>query len=237
MKKTIGIAAGIAAALTLLTAAPATAATATSTIYVPDGFVSSLSGTRAAGHYEVEGTKLHIWTDEAETGYPQKVAEYVATDTPLSAADDAALDYTATSGGAPGFQLVVDLDGDGDKDGILVGEAAYNGDWWLADISASTPDLSTAPGPAHGYKHAGDLASWTKAFPDADVIAFGFSLGSGVLGDGVINSITLAGTTYTFGEHVVLAGKNECKAGGWANSTKPVFKNQGQCVSFFATAK
>jgi hypothetical protein len=67
------------------------------------------------------------------------------------------------------------------------------------------------------------------------VLAFGFSLGSGVKGDGVIESIQFAGDTYTFA--VVLQGKDECKDGGWATSTQPVFKNQGQCVSSFASAK
>ncbi len=69
------------------------------------------------------------------------------------------------------------------------------------------------------------------------MLAFGFSLGSGVLGDGVINSITFAGDTYTFAAAVVLSGEDECKNGGWATSTSPVFKNQGDCVSHFASAK
>ena len=67
--------------------------------------------------------------------------------------------------------------------------------------------------------------------------AFGFSLGSGVKGDGVINSITFAGTTYTFAEPVVLTSKDQCKKDGWKTSTSPVFKNQGDCVSSFASAK
>ncbi|MFC0678070.1 hypothetical protein ACFFGH_09465 [Lysobacter korlensis] len=37
-------------------------------------------------------------------------------------------------------------------------------------------------------------------------------------------------------EAVVLTGKDECKEGGWATSDAPVFANQGQCVSFFASA-
>ena len=53
----------------------------------------------------------------------------------------------------------------------------------------------------------------------------------------MINSIEFAGTSYTFAEPVVLANKDECKNGGWATSTAPVFKNQGDCVSSFASAK
>jgi len=31
------------------------------------------------------------------------------------------------------------------------------------------------------------------------------------------------------------AAKDQCKKGGWQNFTSPAFKNQGDCVSFFAT--
>jgi hypothetical protein len=33
----------------------------------------------------------------------------------------------------------------------------------------------------------------------------------------------------------VEAAKDQCKNGGWENFTSPAFKNQGDCVSFFAT--
>ena len=92
-------------------------------------------------------------------------------------------------------------------------------------------------GGGSGSDYHGTLDEWRAAFPNANVMAFGFSLGSGVKGDGVINSITFAGTTYTFAEPVVLTSKDQCKKGGWATSTSPVFKNQGDCVSYFASAK
>lgn len=38
-------------------------------------------------------------------------------------------------------------------------------------------------------------------------------------------------------DDVVLTNKNQCKKGGWATSTLPVFTNQGDCVSHFATQK
>jgi hypothetical protein len=69
------------------------------------------------------------------------------------------------------------------------------------------------------------------------VKAFGFSLGSGVVGDYLINSITFAGDTYTFTAPVVLTSKDQCKKDGWKASTSPVFKNQGDCVSSFASGK
>jgi hypothetical protein len=61
--------------------------------------------------------------------------------------------------------------------------------------------------------------------------------GSGVKGDGVLNAIDFAGTEYTFAESVKLTGKDQCKRGGWATSTSPEFRNQGECVSSFASSK
>ncbi|MGY1752166.1 hypothetical protein [Blastococcus sp. SYSU D01042] len=236
MKRRIGIVSGVALGMGLLVGGPAQAAS-TETIFVPDDFVPALSDTRATGHYELQGTGLRLWTEGSTSS--DKVAEYVATDTPLAEAGEPALDYTSTAGGVPGFQLVVDFDGDGDADGILIGEpGVYGKDWWLNNaaqpfVKASAP----VDGGGSGSQWHGTLDQWRAAFPAADVTAFGFSLGSGVKGDGVLNAITFAGDTYVFGEHVVLAGKDECKRGGWATSTKPEFRNQGECVSHFASAK
>jgi hypothetical protein len=33
---------------------------------------------------------------------------------------------------------------------------------------------------------------------------------------------------------VTLASKDQCKNGGWAAGTAPTYRNQGECVSFFA---
>ena len=92
-------------------------------------------------------------------------------------------------------------------------------------------------GGGSGSPWHGTLDQWRAAFPDANVVAFGFSLGSGVQGDGVINAINFAGDRYTFAEPMVLTSKEQCKKGGWATSTSPVFKNQGDCVSSFASNK
>jgi hypothetical protein len=206
---------------------------------VPEDFNPAYSDTRATGHYEVQGTGLRIWTD-GPLGSQNKVAEYVDTSTPLADAGDASLDYAATSGTIPpGYQLIVDFDHDGTNDGILVGEPTFYGtNWWLnnaadADVKANAPNT----GGGSGSNWYGTLAEWSASFPGAIVKAFGFSLGSGVLGDGVIKSITLAGTTYTFAKPVVLTAKDQCKKDGWKTSTSPVFKNQGDCVSFFASGK
>jgi hypothetical protein len=232
----------VAAAATLtLTLTPAGGAVAagTATIQVPSGFDPAMSDTRATGHYEVQGTGLHIWTEGSTS--TDKVAEYVDTNTPLADVGDPKLNFDNTSGGGvPGFQLVVDFNNDGQPDGILVGEPGTYGDnWWLSNDSQQwVKDQAPHTGGGQGSPYYGTLQEWQAAFPDANVLAFGFSLGSGVKGDGVLNSIEFAGTTYTFApDEVTLSSKDQCKNGGWKSSTDPVYRNQGQCVSHFASAK
>lgn len=235
MKRVLGIGGAAAIGIALLLSSPAQAAEAV--IHVPGDFVKGLSDTRATGHYEVVGTGLRVWTEGATS--TDKVAEYVATSTPLSAAGEPSLDYTnTTAGGTPGAQLVVDFDGDGTTDGILVGEKVYGNDWWLSN-SAKQFVKDGAPSHTGGFGSAnhGSLDQWRAAFPTAKVAAFGFSLGSGVKGDGVLNAIDFTGTRYTFAKDVTLTSKDQCKNGGWATSTKPVYKNQGDCVSGFASGK
>lgn len=218
--------------------AHAAPAATTSTIYVPQSFDHSLSDTRTGGHYAVQGTALHIWTDSNTS--QDKVAEYVDTNTALADVGEPSLDYTTNSGSIPpGFQLVVDFDNDGTADGILVGESTYYGnDWWLTNGSAQfVKDAAPSHTGGSGSDNHGTLDQWRAAFPNATVDAFGFSLGSGVLGDYDLNAINFDGTRYTFAASVTLTSKDQCKKGGWATSTDPTYKNQGDCVSHFASGK
>jgi hypothetical protein len=234
MKHPLSIAAVLAIGLTVAISTPAAAASAT--INVPDDFVPALSGTRASGHYEVVGTALHIYTDDASS--TAKVAEYVAAGVPLAGVGEPSLDYTPSFGIAPGFQLVVDFDDNGTPDGILVGETAYGSDWWASNGSAAfvkTAAPLTTGGSGSAYH--GTLDAWRAVFPQAVVLAFGFSLGSGVYADGSLNALLFNGDRYTFSKPVVLTSKSGCKDGGWATSTAPVFRNQGDCVSSFASVR
>ncbi|WP_336031850.1 hypothetical protein [Geodermatophilus sp. FMUSA9-8] len=263
MRRSTAVAGAFAAGLMILFTGPAAQAAATDTVYVPEDFVTSLSQTRATGHYEVVGTGLRVWTESNKS--TDKVAEYVATTTPLAGVGSPRLNVTTTAGTiAPGFQLVVDLDGNGTKDGILVGEPTapgYEDNWWLASSTLPFQRLAPHTGGGFGSPYYGTLAEWTAVFDgDTDVNgdgvvdaqdditadgvddkaavvqAFGFSLGSGVYGDHTITSMDFAGTRYTFAEHVRLSTKNQCKNGGWATSTLPEFRNQGECVASFAKA-
>jgi hypothetical protein len=244
LKKVLGVGAVFAMGFALTVAGPAQAepgdgtadGTTSATIYVPTDFLTSLSDTRSSGHYEVVENGLHIWTEGATSN--DKVAEYVVTEDPLANVGEPSLEYASTVGIAPGLQLVVDYDANGSADGILVGETAYPGDWWA---SSKTAQFVKDGAPSHeggsGSDDHGTLDQWRTAFPNAVVQAFGFSLGSGVFGNGVLKAIDFAGTHYTFANSVVLESKNECKSAGWATSTVPVFRNQGDCVSYFASGK
>src|SRR5690606_29063397 len=108
-------------------------------------------------------------------------------------------------------QLVTDLDNDGSVDGILVVENIYGGiagKIWLpnlydaatinADLVALIPHETPATG-SGGYANQGDLSTWNTNFPDAKVVAIGYSMGSGLTGDGIISKITVNDTDYTFG--------------------------------------
>jgi hypothetical protein len=159
--------------------------------------------TRANGHTEFTTDGLHIYTDGntdmgprtdgvAGTWNTDKVAWYNAL-APYSLADigTPSIDYTNTAGGVPGMQIALDKDGDGIADGILVGEpASYGDNWW------SNSSFGIASG--MGYTSYGTLQDYLTANPKAQVIAVGFSLGSGVKGDGVLHSLTFGCQTWVF---------------------------------------
>lgn len=168
----------------------------------------NLTETRSAGHNVLVENGLHVYTDTDVTGSPdpRKAAGYLPVDFALKDYGTFDLDWTGTSP-APGGQMLVDLDNDGTPTGYLVIEDAYNGDWWLSANWANDVDPATLPVSAVGGGGA-DWASpqeWLNAFPDARIMAIGYSLGSGVNGDGIINSITVGCVTYTFDyEEVVI---------------------------------
>lgn len=80
-----------------------------------------------------------------------------------------------------------------------------------------------------------------QMFPNATVVGgIGFNLGRAMT-VGVVNADALTilsggnTVTYDFENEITLEDKDACKDGGWKLSTAPVFKNQGDCVSHFAS--
>ena len=190
----------LALATVTITGVTATAAQAAPTTTVTLRAADlDLSQTRATGHVDFLKNGLHVWT-ESNTS-TDKAAGYFAVSGALP--DAAALEWFGTDP-QPGSQLVFDADGttgNGNDYNILVGEPVYGENFWLtggSSADAKTADPSGAENGGNGSEWFGTLAQWKAALPNARILATGFSLGSGVKGDGVVDSITLDGTRYEF---------------------------------------
>lgn len=173
-----------------------------SSVHTTDLSTWDWSDTRATGHRELVDGGLRIWTEGATS--TDKVAGYYATNFPLMHVGDETIadriTYDAVLGIDPGLQLVTDFDNDGTPDGILVGESVYGNDWWLSNGSAQfVKDHAPHTGGGYGSNWYGLVGEWLGQFPDAQVLAIGFSLGSGVHGEGVIKQLTFGCVVYTFG--------------------------------------
>lgn len=167
-------------------------------------------GDRTLGRHALLSDGMHVWTDASVTppGSQHKSAGYYAVDwslTDVAAAPEPSQDTTVRSGGyEPGLQLSVDLDGDGDFDGYLVGEG-YRDYWWLSEASAdfladplsAGMDKGADAGQTH-VRFRGSLAEWAGQFPSAGIDRVGYSFGSGAIGDLTLHSMTYNHTTWDF---------------------------------------
>lgn len=195
MKRLLTILASTLLAVLAL-AIPAAATTTTATPSALAGW-DLTSETRTAGHWEITSAGLHVWTDDASS--QAKVAGYVPVSTSLSAVaagPEPVLDWNGTSP-QPGYQLVVN---DGTHTFILVGEPIYGGKWWAASCGTFCADLGMTATGGGGSAYQGTLAEWAalSTMDTAHVTAIGFSLGSGIHGDGVITALHLDGDVWTF---------------------------------------
>ncbi|QAV70814.1 cell wall-binding repeat-containing protein [Salinibacterium sp. UTAS2018] len=161
----------------------------------------TFADTRATGHNEFTATGLRVWTDG--TTSTDKAAAYKATDIALQDVGEPLVNFVSNSGGVPSLQLVTDFDANGTADGILVGEPLhYGADFWVPDHSSTAQfvkDGSPDSTGSAGSQYHGTLDEWLEEFPTARVLQFGYSLGSGVLGDAVIESIEVGCVSYGFG--------------------------------------
>lgn len=177
----------------------ASAAT-TVTLHESDFLGPPLSDTRPQGEVTFLVDGLHVET--FDTSGDAKAAEYWQTEGALPAS--ASMEWFG-DGPKPGIQIVFDfddVDNNGNDNNILVGEPdSYGAAWWLTPASsddAKAVDPSGDDNTGGGSEWFGTLAEWVAAMPTARFIAGGFSLGSGVKGDGVIDNITFGDTEYRF---------------------------------------
>jgi|GEM_PF-3236320 len=158
--------------------------------------------TRATGHNEIMANGLHVWTEGA-TSTDKAAGYYPASFKLADLGEGFSLDATASSGSIPpALQLTVDLDGNGTSEGNLVAEPTFYGPdtLWLSSNWTGL-DISSAPTSFNGggTGKGGTVNAWLSVFPNAKVVAVGYSLGSGVHGDYKIAKITANCTDYTFG--------------------------------------
>lgn len=241
LRTTLGAGAAAAAALVLGLAAPAQAAT---TVVVYETTAEAQGWTkfvRDSGTLEWTTQGLVLSTPLSN----DKVQLGQAYSGTLASITELAYETTMRNPGSipeqrAALNLVVDVNGAA-AGGFttLVYEPVYNGGsldavrdgaaiWWSTRAIPGVPTSTTS------YVSLADISA---ANPDATVSAVIINQGGGNPGlVSLVPSLTLNGTTYSFvagAPPVILNGADECKSGGWATSTQPIFRNQGDCVSFF----
>lgn len=166
----------------------------------------SFTQTRAQGINEfVEGgLRVETFPDDdnldGTTADQRKAAGYVPIDIALSEVGTVGIEFSSFEGTRPSLQLGFDADGDGTRDAYLVGEPwAYpNAGWslttdgdWADALFWVTGGNGFGVAPGSGYAGLGTLDDWLLANPEARIVEYGYSLGSGVNGEAVITSITV----------------------------------------------
>ena len=72
--------------------------------------------------------------------------------------------------------------------------------------------------------------------PEAGVLGIGVNVGSNNPSYDIgVDGVQFNDTTYNFEIGTAPTSKDDCKDGGWQSFNDPAFKNQGDCVSYFAT--
>ncbi|QYH34758.1 cell wall-binding repeat-containing protein [Salinibacterium sp. M195] len=169
----------------------------------------TFADTRATGHNEFTAAGLRVWTQGATS--TDKAAAYKSVDIALKDVGVPQLHFGATTGTLPSLQLVTDFDNNGTADGILVGEpAAYpGGGYWVPNSAAAfVKDAAPSHAGGHGSANHGTLDDWLVSFPDARVLQIGYSLGSGVHADAIIESVEVGCVNYAFSSNDVYTATN-----------------------------
>jgi hypothetical protein len=163
----------------------------------------------------------------------------------LSQLQNLSTDYVFTAGscagGSPRFQINVD----GKNIFVYIGPPPnYTGcaaNVWLntGDLleSALFVDTSQLPGGTFYDTWASALVKYgSHEVTGIQLVADGGWAVAGGVQTVLVDNVMINTTTYTF-EEVVASDKDKCKHGGWEDFTSSPgpFKNQGDCVSYFAT--
>lgn len=98
--------------------------------------------------------------------------------------------------------------------------------WWSSNAIPGAPNRDTFV----------TLTEIKEQNPQAVVGKVGVNQGGGNAGlTGAVDGLSVNDDTYNFEAPVTLSNKDQCKNDGWKTSTNPTFKNQGECVSKFAS--
>lgn len=246
LRNTLGAGTAIAAALVIGLGAPAQAA-GTTVIY------ETTAATQGWVEFDTRPDGTIDWTPAGiEISTPTSAAKVqLGTGLNLPLSELTALSYAAeilepgsVATQIAALNLVIDFNGDATGGfATLVYEPIYNGEsldavrggeaiWWSTRVM---------PGVPMAFDSYVPLSQIIAANPDA--VATGIIINQGTGNPGLVtlvDSITINDEITMFRDGappVALAGKAECKDGGWMNSTAPVFLNQGDCVSFFSSGK
>lgn len=149
------------------------------------------------------------------------------------------------------LRVSIDYTGDGVKDDSLMYEPYYNGfngttmaGWQTWNVkegkfwsnSGNSYNGFDCGGNAGGSACNFTLVDVLKDYPSAKVVRLYLSMGTYNRSQQILaDKVQINDTIYDFEADVVLANKDACKKNGWTASTLPVFKNQGDCVSHFAS--
>ena len=172
---------------------------------------------------------------------------------PLSILSNAAYrtfrDSSSTSNPVQTAAIKVTIDFNGAADGgyaVIVFEPIYNTDqaavvagaWqgWNAGGDAKWWSTRVIGGVPMAFNSFVPLSTIIDENPNATITALTVGTGSGNAGLlAGVDSLTVGETTYDFGPRAF--DKADCKGSGWAtNFTAGKFVNQGDCVSFYASA-
>jgi hypothetical protein len=150
--------------------------------------------------------------------------------------------YTNVSGPATGFATLVfeplySYGNGAIHDGIwqrwdtlAPSVTGFAGGWWTTRVVGSTCAFSCYA----------TLATLQAEAPNATILWVGLNVGRGPASfigavDGL--SLIMAGATTTYDFDQLQADKDGCKDGGWLDFHTSDYRNQGDCVSFFASAR